>query len=68
MGDYNLDYINEKVKQNLDTVMGTQEMNVTNNDTPTRLSGNCKYLLCYVITDLLKFKRTYISDTTLRTT
>ena len=37
MGNYNLDYINEKVKQNLDTVMGTHRMNVTNNDTPTRL-------------------------------
>ena len=68
MEDYNLDYINKKVKQNLDTGNVTYGMNITNNDTPTRLSGNCKHLLYYVITDLLKFKRTYISYTPLRTT
>ena len=40
---------------------------MTNNNIPTRISGHCKSLLDYIITDLPELKRTYISDTPLKT-
>ena len=67
MGDYNLDYLNKNEKESLDTIMVPYGMNITNNKIPTRISGNCKSLLDYIITDLPELKRTYISDTPLRT-
>ena len=67
MRHYNLDYLDEE-KQNLDTIMVPYAMNITSNNIPTRISGNCESLLDYVITGLPEYKRTYISDTSLRTT
>ena len=67
MGDYNLDYLNKREKESLDTIMVTYGMNITKNDKPTKISGNCKSLLDYIITDLPESKRTYICDTPLRT-
>ena len=67
MGDYNLDYLNKKEKQSLDTIMIPYGLKITNENIPTRISGNCKSLLDYIITDLPEYKRTYISDTPLRT-
>ena len=67
MGDYNLDHLNKKEKESLDTIMVPYGMNITNNIIPTRISGNCNSLLGYINIDLPELKRTYISDTPLRT-
>ena len=42
-------------------------LKITNENIPTGISGNCKSLLDYIITDLPKYKRTCISDTPPRT-
>ena len=63
MGDYNLDCLNKKEKECLDTLMVPYGRNIKNINIPTRISGNCKSLLDYIITDLPEMKRTYISDT-----
>ena len=68
MGDYNVDYLNKKEKQSLDTIMIPYGLKITNENIPTRISGNCKPLLDYIITDLPEYKRTCISDKPLRTT
>ena len=52
MGDYILDYLNEKEEQNLDTIMIPYGLKSTNENIPARISGNCKFLLDYIITDL----------------
>ena len=41
MGDYNLDHLNKNEKESLDTIMVPFGMNITNNNIPTRISGNC---------------------------
>ena len=66
VGDYNLDYLNKKEKKSLDTIMVKYGMNITNNKISTSISGNCKSLLDYIITDLPELKRTNVSDTPLR--
>ena len=58
MGDYNLDYLNKK-EQSLDTIMVPSGMNITNN-IPTRISGNCKSLLDYIVTDYSIETKLYI--------
>ena len=66
-GDYNLDYLNKKEKQSLDTIIIPYGLKITNESIPTRISGNCKSLLDYIITDLPEYKQSCISDTPLRT-
>ena len=66
-GDYNLENLNKKEKESLDTIMVPYGMDITNNNIPTIISGNCKPLLDYIITDLPELKRSYKSDTPLRT-
>ena len=67
MEDYNLDYLIKKEKQSLDTIVIPYGLKITNENIPTKISGNCNSLLDYIITDLPEHKRTCISDTPLRT-
>lgn len=51
MGDYNLDYLNEKDRGLLDSAIVPYGLTVSNKATPTRISRTSKKLLDYIITD-----------------
>ena len=53
MGDYNRAYLNNKDKQNLDTITVPYGLNIVNKEIPTRVRGKSKSLLDYIITDLI---------------
>ena len=68
MGAYNIDYLNNKEKQYLDTITVPYGLNIVNTEIPTRVRGKSKSLLDYIITDLpgsINFE-SYVSDTPLR--
>ena len=68
MGDYNVDYLNNKEKQYLDTITVPYGLNIVNTEIPTRVRGKSKSLLDYIFTDLpgsVNFE-SYVSDTPLR--
>ena len=52
MGDYNIDYLNWKEKQCLDSVIVPYGLSVINDNQPTRVQGNSSSLIDYIITDL----------------
>ena len=66
MGDFNIDYLNNK--ENLDTITVPYGLNIVNTEIPTRVRGKSKSLLDYIVTDLpgsVNFE-SYVSDTPLR--
>ena len=69
MGDYNIDYLNWKEKQCLDSVIVPYGLSLINKNQPTRIQGNSSSLIDYIITDLPHAENfeSVVSDTTLRT-
>ena len=69
LGDYNIDYLNERERQDLETVILPYGLRINNTDEPTRVRGNSKSLIDYIITDHLQAEtfRAHVSDTPLRT-
>ena len=67
MGDYNLDYLKRKEKLRHSFVPYGINITYIIIRVSTRVSGNWKYLLDYIITDLQEVKRVYLSDTRLTT-
>ena len=69
MGDYNIDYMNEREMQDLETVIIPYGFKINNIDQPTRVRGNSKSLIDYIISDHFQSEsfNAYVSDTPLRT-
>ena len=69
MGDYNIDYLNWKERQFLDSIIVPYGLNVINSQHATRIQGNSKSLIDYIISDLPNAKQfqPIVSDTPLRT-
>ena len=69
MGDYNINYLNTRKKQDLETVILPYGLIVSNTDQPTRMKGTSKTLIEYIITDHSNaaFFTAIVSDTPLRT-
>ena len=69
IGDYNIDYLNEKERKSLDTITIPYGLRITNTVFPTRVQGNSMSLIDYIITDLPQVEKFQIvfSDTLLRT-
>ena len=69
MGDYNIDYLNPKEKEFLETILLPLGRQIMNTEQPTRVKGNSQSLIDFIITDLPKSKcfETIVSDTPLRT-
>ena len=69
MGDYNIDYLNWKEKQCLDSITIPYGLNVVNNSHPTWVQGNANSLIDYIITDLPQAENyePIVSDAPLRT-
>ena len=51
MGDYNIDHLNTREKQDLETVTLPYDLIVSNTDQPTRKKGTSKTSIDYIITD-----------------
>ena len=68
MGDYNIDYLNRKERNCLNTILTPYDQHVLNRTEPTRTKGASESLIDYIITDLPNANvfETYISDTLLR--
>ena len=68
MGDYNIDYLSTRERQDLGTVILPYGFKINNTDEPTRVRGNSKSLIDY-ITDHFQAEtfRAHVSDTPLRT-
>ena len=69
LGDYNIDYLNMRERQDLETVILPYGLKINNTDAPTRVRGNSKSLVDYIITDHFQAEtfRAHVSDTPLRT-
>ena len=69
MGDYNIDYLNEREQNCLDTVILPYGLRILNTNIPTRVEDDSKTSIDYIITDLNNSEKfsTFISDTPLRT-
>ena len=69
MGDYNINYLNARIKQDLETVTLPYGLIVSNTDKPTRIKGTSKTSIEYIITDHSNaaFFTPIVSDTPLRT-
>ena len=52
MGDYNINYLNQKEHNCLDTILTPYDLHVLNRTEPTRVKGASKSLIDYIITDL----------------
>ena len=68
MGDYNINYLNRKERNCLDTILTPNDLHVLNRTDPTRTKGASESIIDYIIRDLPNgnvFER-YISDTLLR--
>ena len=69
MGDYNINYLNAREKQDLETVTLAYGLIGSNTDQPTRIKGPSKTSIDYIITDHnnAAFFTHIVSDTPLRT-
>ena len=69
MGDYNVDYLNEREQNCLDTVILPYGLRIQNTNIPTRVKDDSKTLIDYIIIDLNNSEKfsNIISDTPLRT-
>ena len=70
LGDYKIDYLNNNVRECLDSIMVPYGLEFLNTAVPTRIRGNSQSLTDYILTDHSKAKNfvTFISDTPFRTT
>ena len=66
---YNIDYLNPKEKECLETTLLLYGLQITNTEQPTRVKGSSQSLIDFIINDLPKSKcfETIVSDTPLRT-
>ena len=63
IGDYNINYLNNKEKQKLDTIILPYDLQLMNSRTATRHQNGCCSLLDYIITDnALRGKYYYVFD------
>ena len=69
MGDYNVDYLNLKEKECLETILLPYGLQIMNTDQPTRVKENSQSIIDFIITDLPNSKcfETIVSDAPLRT-
>ena len=69
LGDYNIDYLNKRERQDLETVILPYGFKINNTDEPTRVRGNSKSLIDSIITDHFQAEtfHAHVSDTPLRT-
>ena len=69
MGDYNIDYLNVKEKECLETILLPYGLQIVNTERPTRVKGNSQSIIDFIITDLSNSKcfEAIMSDTPLRT-
>ena len=69
MGDYNIVHLNKRERQDLKTVILPYGFKINNTDEPTRVRGNSKSLIDYIITDHFQAETffAHVSDTPLRT-
>ena len=51
MGDYNINYLENKEKQNLETIIQPYDLNVTNKHQATRIKDESNSLIDYIIID-----------------
>ena len=51
MGDYNINYLENKEKQNLETIIQPYDLNVTNKHQSTRIKDESNSLIDYIIID-----------------
>ena len=51
MGDFNINYLDEKEKQSLETVFLPYDLDPANKTTPTHLQHNSGTLIDYIFTD-----------------
>ena len=68
MGDFNIDYLTPREQQNLDTVILPYVLTVTNTKGPTRVKGQSRSLIDYIILDHFDVDSytSFVSDTPLR--
>ena len=52
MGDYNIDYLNLKEKENLEAILLPYGLQIMNTEQPTRVKGNSQSLFDFIITNL----------------
>ena len=69
MGDYNINYLNTREKQDLETVTPPYGLRVSSTDQPTRIKDTSKKSIEYIITDYSNavFFTPIVSDTPLPT-
>ena len=69
MGQYNIDYLDEREHKCLDKVILPYVLRILNTNIPTRVKDNSKTLIDYIVTDLNNSENSskIISDTPLRT-
>ena len=65
MGDFNIDYLTPREQQNLDTVILPYGLTVTNTKEPTRVKGQPRSLIDYIILDHFDVDSytSFVSDT-----
>ena len=70
MGDFNIDYLTPREQQNLDTVILPYGLTVTNTKEPTRVKGQSRSLIDYIILDHFGVDSytSFVSNTPPRTT
>ena len=69
MGDYNINYLNQREREDLETVTLPYGVAAINNDQPTRISNKSGSLMNHIITDHYNFHSfsSFVSDTPFRT-
>ena len=70
MGDYNINYLNQREKEDLETVILPNGLTTINTDQPTRISNKSGSLIDYIITDHYNNAHSFssfVSDTPFRT-
>ena len=57
VGHYNINYLNVKERQPLDTITIPYGLRITNTEFPTRVQGNSMTLIDYIITDIPQIEK-----------
>ena len=69
MGDYNINYLNQKEREDLESVILPSGLAAINNDQPIRISNKSGSLMNHIITDHYNFHSfsSFVYDTLFRT-
>ena len=66
IGDYNINYLENKEKQNLETIIQPYDLNVTNKHQATRIKDESNSFIDYIIIDgnePLRYSEIFLTDT-----